>query len=234
MPTPNTAPAPRTQRGSPRMFESDFLERFSHVHPATPAVLYLPLAAFSLYWAHFQNGIGFWRLALELFVGYLVWTLFEYWLHRLLFHMRVVGPKTARAYFFIHGVHHDYPWDRTRLVIPPGASLFLCVVVYGMFRVILGGHDMFGPFAGFVVGYVLYDSVHWYVHARAPKNAFGRWLRREHMVHHFKEPTSRFGVSCPWLDYVFGTRGRPVGARESDASERNAQEQSPEHIPQAS
>jgi sterol desaturase/sphingolipid hydroxylase (fatty acid hydroxylase superfamily) len=46
------------------------------------------------------------------------------------------------------------------------------------------------------------------VHARTPKTRFTRWLRREHFLHHFKQPGTRFGVSCPWLDYVFGTRGK--------------------------
>jgi len=148
-------------------------------------------------------------------VGYLLWTLFEYWLHRMVFHLPVVGPKTQRAYFLIHGVHHDYPWDETRLVIPPGASLILCVLTYAAFRSVLGVDAMYGPFAGFVLGYVIYDEAHWYVHAHKPTSRFGRWLRREHFLHHFKDSGTRFGVSCPWLDYVFGTRpkkGEELGA----------------------
>ncbi len=197
------------------MFESDFLEFFSHVHPAVPAIVYLPLAAACLFIAAQVNGLSALRVTLEFVGGYLFWTLFEYWLHRLVFHLPVVGPKSQRVYFFVHGVHHDCPWDRTRLVIPPGASIFLCAVVFVGFRMLFGAHGMYGPFAGFVFGYVLYDSIHWYVHARAPRHRFGRWLRREHMVHHFKEPNSRYGVSCPWLDYVFGTRGT-VSSRSTE------------------
>ncbi len=219
-------PAPRTMRGSPRMFESDFFEWFSRVHPAVPAILYLPMAAASVGVALVSEDLPLWRVAIEVVGGYLSWTLFEYWLHRLFFHLPVVGPKTRRIYFYVHGVHHEYPWDETRLVIPPGASLFLCLAIFGAFRVLFGAHLMYGPFAGFVIGYVLYDSLHWYVHARAPRNRFGRWLRREHLVHHFKEPTSRFGVSCPWMDYLFGTRGQPARARSSE--EPSANEQSPD------
>jgi sterol desaturase/sphingolipid hydroxylase (fatty acid hydroxylase superfamily) len=213
------APSPRTQRGSPRMFESDFFEFFSRVHPAIPAILYLPLVAVSLWFAIGSEGLPVWRVAAEVVGGYLFWTLFEYWLHRLFFHLPVIGPKTERLHFFVHGVHHDYPWDETRLVIPPGASLGLCVVIFGAFRLIFGAHGMYGPFAGFVLGYVIYDSVHWYVHARAPRNRFGRWLRREHLVHHFKDPTSRFGVSCPWLDFVFGTRGKSSVAADTSPTQ---------------
>lgn len=189
------------------MFESDFLERFSRVHPLMPAFLYLPVAGLSVYVALAMKQVSLGRLLLELAGGYFFWTLFEYWLHRLVFHLPVIGPKTARIGFIIHGVHHDYPWDESRLVIPTPASLGLCVLTYFAFRGALGSEAMYGPFAGFVLGYVIYDEVHWYVHAYQPTTRIGRWLRREHFLHHFKEPTSRFGVSCPWLDAVFGTRG---------------------------
>ena len=126
-------------------------------------------------------------------------------LTRLVFHLRVVGPKTARAAFLLHGVHHDHPRDDTRLVMPAGASLALCGLVYLTFRVVLGVTAMWAPMAGFVLGYVIYDEIHWYLHVGHPSLRFGRWLRREHMLHHFKEPDTRFGVSCPWLDHLFGT-----------------------------
>lgn len=216
--TQSQAPIPRAQRGSPRMFESDFFEYFSRVHPLVPAAIYIPIALVSLGVAVGVHHVSVGRVFLEFVGGYLFWTLFEYWLHRLFFHLPVVGPKTQRIYFYVHGVHHDYPWDEGRLVIPPGASLFLCAVIYLAFRLLFGAEGMYGPFAGFVFGYVLYDTTHWYVHAHAPKNRFGRWVRREHMLHHFKEPTSRFGVSCPWLDYVFGTRGRRHSRAAEDAT----------------
>jgi len=202
----NTGGDVRAQRGTTRMFESDFLERFSRVHPIMPAVIYLPVVGLSVYAALQLHGVPVARVALQMFVGYLLWTLFEYWLHRLAFHLPVVGPKTKRIYFVIHVVHHDYPWDETRLVIPAGASLILCVLTFAAFRAVLGTDAMYGPFAGFVLGYVIYDEVHWYVHAFKPKTQLGRWLRREHFLHHFKDSGTRFGVSCPWLDYVFGTR----------------------------
>jgi dihydroceramide fatty acyl 2-hydroxylase len=189
------------------MFESDLLERFSHVHPLAPLFLYVPVVLSSCYVARAVHDVSLGRLFVELVLGYLLWTVFEYWAHRMVFHLPVVGPKTARLQFLIHGVHHDDPWDETRLVIPPGASLVLCVLTYALFRQVLGVAACHGPFAGFVLGYILYDEMHWYVHAYSPTSRFGRWLRREHFLHHFKYPATRFGVSCPWLDIVFRTSG---------------------------
>jgi dihydroceramide fatty acyl 2-hydroxylase len=216
---------PRVRRGTTRMFESDFIERFSRAHPLMPAFLYLPVVLASGYFA-LQQGTSLWRLLLQVFIGYMAWTVFEYWMHRLLFHLPVVGPRTARVAFLIHGVHHDYPWDETRLVMPPGASLGLCVATYFGFRALLGPEAFLGPFAGFVLGYVIYDELHWHVHAHQPKSRFGKWLRREHFLHHFKDSKSRFGVSCPWLDYVFGTRGVALGARSGSHSPASEHQES--------
>jgi sterol desaturase/sphingolipid hydroxylase (fatty acid hydroxylase superfamily) len=200
---------PRAKPHSPRMFESNLLERFSRAHPLTPALIYLPVAALALAYAARRSAPGL--VVGGVLGGYFLWTLTEYWLHRLVFHLPVIGPKTARAAFLIHGVHHDHPRDETRLVMPAGASLGLCVVTYLAFRGALGPVVMWAPFAGFVIGYVIYDEVHWYLHAGRPTSRVGRWFRRQHFLHHFQEPASRFGVSCPWLDYVFGSaRSRKV------------------------
>src|SRR6185295_12559526 len=144
-------------KGSARMFRSDFFEWFSHVHPATPAVMYLPLVGFSMYLALQRTPAA--NAFAWLVGGYLVWTLFEYWFHRLFFHITVRGPRTDRLYFYIHGVHHDWPWDRTRLVMPPSVSLSVGALAYLVHRAVFGAQQMWAPFAGCVLGYVIYDSV---------------------------------------------------------------------------
>lgn len=195
------------QKGSPRMFDSAVLEKLSRVHPAVPALLFIPLAGASLGVAVTVDQTRGMDLAVQLAGGYLLWTLLEYWLHRLIFHLPVRGPRSERAYFFIHGVHHDWPWDESRLVMPPAVSMLLAVLTYGVFRLVFGP-DMHGIFAGIVLGYAIYDTVHWYTHAGAPRSRLFKYLRREHMLHHFKESGTRFGVTCPYWDVVFRTAGR--------------------------
>ncbi len=64
------------------------------------------------------------------------------------------------------------------------------------------------PFhAGFVLGYMTYDLTHYYIHHFNPKTKLGLRLKKHHMLHHFKDPDSRFGVSNTVWDAVFGTRG---------------------------
>src|SRR5437588_7998830 len=88
-----------------RMFKSDFMEFFSHVHPATPLVLYLPLVAYMLYAAIWKSGLSILAVVTLFVVGLLVWTLLEYIIHRWVFHYEprtVVGKK---LHFIVHGVH---------------------------------------------------------------------------------------------------------------------------------
>jgi len=104
---------------SVRMFESDFMEFFSHVHPAIPLVIYLPLMTYMLYLGLFERGIAAAVVAGLFVAGVLIWSLVEYTMHRWVFHYEPKSRWGQRLHFMLHGVHHDYPNDASRLVMPP-------------------------------------------------------------------------------------------------------------------
>jgi len=108
--------------------------------------------------------------------------------------------------FLIHGVHHEHPNDALRLVMPPLMSLPIMAAAWVILWLAAGMEWALPAMTGFVVGYLVYDGVHFYVHHRHPENAIGRHLRRRHMHHHFRDDTSSFGVSAPWWDAVFATQ----------------------------
>ena len=190
-------------KASPPMFESPWLDRFTRVHPVVPVVIYLPaIVVLFLVGAGRSGVLNALGLALG---GYAVWTLTEYWLHRVVFHFEPEQGIGARLHWMIHGVHHDHPNDPLRLVMPPSASVPLALLFAGLFWLVLGGH-WFMPFlAGFLAGYLAYDMIHYHVHHHRPRTRAGRRLRELHMRHHFQDDERGFGVSAPWWDYVFGT-----------------------------
>jgi dihydroceramide fatty acyl 2-hydroxylase len=202
-------------RDSPRMFESDFLDRFSRVHPLVPLAFFLPMVAL-------LAGLGIDRVGtgpgvLWILGGGFFWTFSEYWLHRTVFHFEPDHPLGRRLHFIIHGVHHDHPNDRMRLVMPPSASLPLATGFLLFFRVALGPQDWLAFGAGFLLGYLVYDMTHYHLHHHTPKTRFGRRLREQHMRHHFQDHESGFGVSSPAWDYVFGTKPSRRRARSERA-----------------
>src|SRR5438477_1956243 len=74
-----------------RMFESDFMEFFSRVHPVTPLVLYLPVIGYMLYVSLWQRQLSLIGVTALFLLGILLWTLTEYLIHRYVFHYE---PKT--------------------------------------------------------------------------------------------------------------------------------------------
>jgi sterol desaturase/sphingolipid hydroxylase (fatty acid hydroxylase superfamily) len=193
-------------KASPPMFRSGLLDRLTRVHPAVPVVLYLPIITVLLVWGAGRVGVP---TSIGLAVGgYAVWTLTEYWLHRVVFHFEPERGIGARLHWMIHGVHHDHPNDPMRLVMPPSASAPLALIFYGIFFVVLGGNYSLAFTAGFLLGYLAYDMIHYAVHHHRPRTAAGRKLRELHMRHHFQDDERGFGVSAPYWDRVFGTAPR--------------------------
>jgi sterol desaturase/sphingolipid hydroxylase (fatty acid hydroxylase superfamily) len=198
-----------------RLFKSDILEFFTHVHPAVVLIIWLPVALYHLALAVSTlpaSGLTPLHLVAGFVVGVVVWSLTEYTVHRFIFHFEPKNPPPwlERMIFLFHGIHHAQPWDKTRLVMPPAVSVPLALLFYFLFSRIVGG-VMSAPqwvdvlFSGFVVGYVAYDMIHYATHHLPLKWGALKWLKKHHMLHHYKTPNERYGVSSPAWDVVFGT-----------------------------
>lgn len=187
---------------SARLFKSDFLEKFTHVHWCVPIVLYVPVSMYFLV----QASEATLSARVLLFLGgILAWTLTEYLLHRFVFHYQPSSAWGKRIHFLAHGVHHDYPNDSTRLVMPPSVSVPLAILFYGMFSLVLPSRYLPTFYAAFLLGYVGYDTIHYATHHASMKGRLGSWLKHHHLRHHYRDDARGFGVSTPIWDYVFGT-----------------------------
>jgi len=119
------------------MFKSDFLESLSKVHWTVPPLIFVPVIVFFV-WRSFAVV----QLAPITFMGcflggLLVWTITEYVLHRFLFHWEPGSVLGKRLHFIFHGVHHDFPQDALRLVMPPSVSIPLALFFYFIFYLLL-------------------------------------------------------------------------------------------------
>ncbi len=188
------------------MFESRLLDFFSRVHPIVPVLVFVPVISAMIVWSLGQISLlATFALTLG---GYALWTLFEYWLHRIVFHFEPKDGFGARLHWIIHGVHHEHPNDPLRLVMPPAVSVPLAALVFGVLYLIFGERYAPGLGAGFFAGYLVYDMLHYYLHHFAPHGRLGRMLRERHMRHHFQDDTRGFGISAPYWDEVFRTSSR--------------------------
>lgn len=112
---------------SARLFKSGFLEFFSHVHFSVPLIVYIPVVAYFLRKGLVSVELTISGVAMLFLTGLLTWTLTEYLLHRFVFHYEPKTDLGKQLHFLMHGVHHDYPNDSLRLVMPPVISLPLAV-----------------------------------------------------------------------------------------------------------
>jgi len=203
------------------MFESDFLDFFSRCHPVAVVVLYVPGVLVALSESVLRTRVSTLSTAWLFVLGFAFWTFAEYWMHRLIFHWQSPSAWGKRLHFLLHGVHHRWPLDRYRLIMPPGASIPLYFAFLGLFLLVFG-HFGWALHAGFVAGYLFYDLTHFWLHHGRPRSSYGRRLKRNHMLHHFKDSASRFAVSNLVWDRVFGTEGEtpsPVAARAQTESQ---------------
>lgn len=197
-----------------RLFKSNFLEFFTHIHPAVVVLLWLPLCLYFLL-AEVINAsgraTGMAHIPAAFTIGLFIWTFAEYTLHRFLFHYKPKVPKAEKIFFLFHGVHHAQPQCKTRLVMPPVLSIPMALVFYWLFSRVVGGllgaPAWVGPmFSGFGIGYLVYDLTHYATHHFAMRSGVLKYLKRYHMQHHYKTPDARFGVSSPLWDIVFNTK----------------------------
>lgn len=199
-----------------RLFQSDFLEFFTHVHPITIIVIWTPYALAMLWRGYLARpaGTGLGYLAGSFLVGLVIWTFVEYNIHRFFFHFTPHSPLAERIVFLFHGVHHAQPKMKTRLVMPPAVSIPMAAMFYLLFylaaAVLLGKPHWVGPLvSGFTIGYLTYDLMHYATHHFPMRHgSVFRYLKRHHMLHHYKTPDQRFGVSSPFWDWVYGTLPR--------------------------
>jgi sterol desaturase/sphingolipid hydroxylase (fatty acid hydroxylase superfamily) len=194
-------------RESMRMFESDAMEFLSRVHPATPLLLYLPLIAAAVFFAIAREQLSILSVGLLFLLGIAIWSLLEYLIHRFAFHYKPNSRLGKQFHFIVHGVHHDYPNDAKRLVMPPAVSIPLAIIFYAAFALMFE-RDGAAVWAGFVFGYVCYDSIHYAIHHFPMKGRVSNRLKQHHLRHHFHDDHAGYGVSSPFWDYIFRTNRR--------------------------
>jgi sterol desaturase/sphingolipid hydroxylase (fatty acid hydroxylase superfamily) len=202
-----------TTEHSVKMFTNDTVENLTKCPWYVPLLFWIPVSLFEL--AHFLylvggpakvNTLQFLGWAL---LGGVSWLLFEYSLHRWVFHWETSGYWSNIAHFLIHGHHHITPMDFDRLVFPPVPAILVGWPFWLGAPRLLGVHAGYPWLIGFLIGYLVYDMTHFWIHHGVPSGAFLRKQKRRHIHHHYFKPTVNYGISNPLFDVVFKTLDEP-------------------------
>ncbi len=191
-------------KGQARLFKSPALEALTKANPFVIWGMYIPIMAWLLYHASTSFNFtpakvwGTWA------IGIFSWSLFEYIAHRFLFHMTPKSAAGQKLAYILHGNHHHYPRDRQRLFMPPVPSIILSSSIFGVMYLLMG-NIAFMFFPGFLLGYLMYGTMHYAIHAFNPPFKWMKPLWRNHHLHHYKDEHMGFGVSSTLWDHIFGT-----------------------------
>lgn len=190
-------------RARPRLFENAFFEFFTFFTLKAFVALWTVLLAVIATTAMLQAPTG-WALPLVL-AGWGVWTIAEYALHRFVFHLEPKSAKLRQIVFVIHGNHHADPNDPLRNLMPPVISVSLGGLIWA------GCVAMIGPqghwfFLGFIIGYVVYDLLHYACHQFAMTGVIPRFLKVHHMRHHFEREGGNYAITGMLWDRLFSTK----------------------------
>ncbi len=186
------------------LFENKYLDKFTYVHPAVPLILFVPVVSYFLYKSA-NYGLSFPTIIVLFLTGIFVWTFTEYAIHRFVFHYEPKSNFGQYIHHISHGIHHDYPRDSRRLVMPPVISIPLALFFYWLFSLIIDPVHLAPFYSGFVFGYICYDMIHYATHHFPMKGPIGLYLKHHHSRHHYQNEKLGFGVSSPLWDFVFGT-----------------------------
>lgn len=199
---------PIVSKEGPRFFASDFWEFLTRTVWWAIPVIWLPVVCWFVS-RSYMMGHTLPQMATMVSSGIFVWTLLEYTLHRFLFHIKTKSYWGNTAHYLLHGCHHKHPMDGLRLVFPPAATAILLIPFYKLIKLISTPSTAPALFGGGLLGYVMYDCTHYYLHHGQPTKDPARNLKRYHLNHHFRIQNKGFGITSSLWDKVFGTLPPP-------------------------
>lgn len=186
---------PQSQKVSSKVFQNPVLNLLTKSNLIIHVFTYGSVLAFLLSQNRVLNALSAWVYLSGIFV----WTLKEYLIHRYLFHI-----PAKRFQYIIHGIHHQFPKDKQRLLMPPVPGLLIIVFLFSFWYFIIG-EFVYVFLSGILTGYLGYTFIHYIVHAYKPIKGV-KFLWSHHLKHHNpKYEHQAFGVSSPLWDYIFGT-----------------------------
>ncbi|MGZ3521170.1 MAG: sterol desaturase family protein [Vulcanimicrobiaceae bacterium] len=159
--------------------------------------------------------------AIALVIGAVVFFISEYTTHRFLFHAKPSRvPFVLRLQHRLHYDHHTDPSKLELLFLPawfvlPTAALYLIVAFALTHNIGTSVCALLGSLAAMLY----YEWVHYVAHVPfVPRTPLGKYMKKYHLWHHFKNEHLWYGVTNPSVDLVVGTYRRVEDAERSGST----------------
>jgi 4-hydroxysphinganine ceramide fatty acyl 2-hydroxylase len=187
------------------------------------------------FWRHGSNAVlgmivlvvlgmdvaGVWRAHWWLLLlGAAVFFASEYGFHRYAFH----APPMHRVKIVLklqHRLHYDHHVEPSRidLLFLPLWFVVPNLVVSGAVAWVIWPHAaaVAALLAGMSAAILYYEWVHYVAHIPyRPRTPWGRWVKKYHLWHHFKNERLWFGVTNPSFDFAMRSYQPVAEAKQSE------------------
>jgi sterol desaturase/sphingolipid hydroxylase (fatty acid hydroxylase superfamily) len=198
---------------STTLYNNRFVEFISKSPFWAPYSMWVVVALALIGYALFSLELSLLTVITLCITGAFSWTFYEYVIHRFAYHTETNSDRFSEFQQNMHINHHHYPKDPERLAMPPIPGLILAALFFTFFYLFMGIYT-FAYFPGFLLGYDMYITLHFYQHrVKSPKYKPWKKLWLHHKAHHYSNPYSAFGVSTRLWDVVFGTMPKAANER---------------------
>ncbi len=173
-------------------------------HGSNTVLLALALALVALFATRELAFAAPWSLA-AVAIGALVFFVSEYTTHRFMLH----APPQKNAFVLklqhrLHYDHHVKPAELELLFLPLWFAIPVTALTFAIYLAVTRSWSLSAALLlGSVLGLLWYEWVHYVAHIPfVPKTPFGRWIKKYHLWHHFKNERMWFGVTNPSMDFI--------------------------------
>jgi hypothetical protein len=159
---------------------------------------------------------------LGLLIGLVVFLGSEYTTHRFLLHAEPLKNPTLLG--LQHRLHYDHHVEPTRLdllFLPWWFVIPVTIVTAAIyFAITRDAGWTISLLFGSLLGLFYYEWVHYVAHVPfQPVTPYGRWIKKYHLWHHYKNEHLWFGVTNPSTD-ILGRTYRDVGDADRSGTTR--------------
>ena len=184
--------------------EKDVFPGFYVLNPHIPFYLYTPISIGMLLLAVFYAHLLWWQILIGIGASFIFWPVFEYCMHRYLFHWESTTAFGKKFVYTVHRGHHDYPNDPRLMLVGPIISLPAFLAFWGIAYLLAGNYAH--PFmAGLGVCYMFYDWLHYASHNYNFNNSFFQTMKTHHMRHHYENNEKNFAFTTLFWDIIMNT-----------------------------
>jgi 4-hydroxysphinganine ceramide fatty acyl 2-hydroxylase len=149
---------------------------------------------------------------LPLVTGVVLFYFIEYFVHRFVLHgvLCKLLPGASEG----HAAHHEHPLELRYLLTPNAYNLTTYSFLWGIIALITRSPQVASlTLTSLIASQLYYEWAHFVAHRpMIPKTPWGKWMKKFHLLHHYKDAHNWYGVTNPSLDMLMRTHKSRVKA----------------------